>query len=98
MQLVLLLWSYIRVVLKDPGSVPENWRAVSGEESLEVGTSLAAAEDGFERRSRGGVYCIHCQNWKPPRCHHCSICMSNLNLIVRFWIYYIHLRQNLVIM
>ncbi|TYH62964.1 hypothetical protein ES332_D07G157100v1 [Gossypium tomentosum] len=72
--LVLLLWSYIRVVLKDPGSVPENWRAVSGEESLEVGTSLAAAEDGFERRSRGGGYCIHCQNGKPPRCHHCSIC------------------------
>ncbi|KAL1161734.1 hypothetical protein V6Z11_A07G156000 [Gossypium hirsutum] len=72
--LVLLLWSYIRVVLKDPGSVPENWRAVPGEESLEVGTSLAAAEDGFERRSRGGGYCIHCQNGKPPRCHHCSIC------------------------
>ncbi|MBA0616879.1 hypothetical protein Godav_026367, partial [Gossypium davidsonii] len=50
----------------DPGSVPENWRAVSGEESLEVGTSLAAAENGFERRSRGGGYCIHCQNGKPP--------------------------------
>ncbi|XP_039048169.1 probable protein S-acyltransferase 12 [Hibiscus syriacus] len=72
--LILLLWSYIRVVLKDPGSVPENWRTVSVEENLEVGSSLAAAEDGFERRSRGVGYCTHCQNGKPPRCHHCSIC------------------------
>ncbi|KAE8662440.1 putative protein S-acyltransferase 14 [Hibiscus syriacus] len=72
--LVLLLWSYIRVVIKNPGSVPENWRTVSVEESSEVGNSLAAAEDGFERRSRGGGYCTHCQNGKPPRCHHCSIC------------------------
>ncbi|GMJ00973.1 hypothetical protein like AT4G00840 [Hibiscus trionum] len=72
--LILLLWSYIRVVLKDPGSVPENWRAVFVEENPEVGSSLAAAEDGFERRTRGGGYCTHCQNGKPPRCHHCSIC------------------------
>ncbi|XP_022757607.1 probable protein S-acyltransferase 12 [Durio zibethinus] len=71
--LILLLWSYFRVVFKDPGSVPENWRAVSAEENLGVGSSLAAVDDGFERRSRGG-YCIHCQNGKPPRCHHCSVC------------------------
>ncbi|XVE77327.1 hypothetical protein DITRI_Ditri13aG0053600 [Diplodiscus trichospermus] len=72
--LILLLWSYFRVVFKDPGSVPENWRAVSAEENLEVGGSLAAADDGFERRPRGGYYCLHCQNGKPPRCHHCSVC------------------------
>ncbi|KAK8636197.1 hypothetical protein V6N13_004903 [Hibiscus sabdariffa] len=72
--LILLIWSYVRVVLKDPGSVPENWRADFAEENPEVGSSLAAAEDGFERRTRGGGYCTHCQNGKPPRCHHCSIC------------------------
>ncbi|KAK9018525.1 hypothetical protein V6N11_001497 [Hibiscus sabdariffa] len=71
--LILLIWSYVRVVLKDPGSVPENWRADFAEENPEVGSSLAAAEDGFERRTRGGGYCTHCQNGKPPRCHHCSI-------------------------
>ncbi|XP_022769756.1 uncharacterized protein LOC111313355 isoform X2 [Durio zibethinus] len=36
---MLLLWSYFKVVFKDPGSVPENWRAVSAEENLEVGSS-----------------------------------------------------------
>ncbi|XWS76823.1 hypothetical protein CRYUN_Cryun01aG0210600 [Craigia yunnanensis] len=73
--LILLLWSYFKVVFKDPGSVPENWRAVSAEENLEVGSSLAAEDYGFGRRSRGvGGYCIHCQNGKPPRCHHCSVC------------------------
>ncbi|OMO64201.1 Zinc finger, DHHC-type, palmitoyltransferase [Corchorus capsularis] len=71
--LILLLWSYFRVVFKDPGSVPENWRPDPTEENLEVGTSLAAADDGFQRRPRAG-YCIHCQNGKPPRCHHCSVC------------------------
>ncbi|KAK6260500.1 Palmitoyltransferase [Theobroma cacao] len=70
--LILLLWSYFRVVFKDPGSVPGNWRPVSPEENLEVGSSFAAADDGLER-SRGG-YCSHCQNGKPPRCHHCSVC------------------------
>ena len=68
-------------MFKDPDSVPENWRAVSAEDNLEVGSSLAAGDDGFGRRSRGGGgYCIHCQNGKPPRCHHCSVCKSNLNL------------------
>ncbi|XVF72960.1 hypothetical protein PTKIN_Ptkin12aG0162300 [Pterospermum kingtungense] len=74
--LILLLWSYFKVVFKDPGSVPENWRPVPSEENLEAGTSLAAEDDGFGRGSRGdgGGYCIRCQNGKPPRCHHCSVC------------------------
>ncbi|XP_021281010.1 probable protein S-acyltransferase 12 isoform X2 [Herrania umbratica] len=70
--LILLLWSYFRVVFKDPGSVPANWRPVSPEGNLEVGSSFAAADGGLER-ARGG-YCSHCQNGKPPRCHHCSVC------------------------
>lgn len=54
------------VVFWDPGSVPENWRPVSSEESLEA---INDADGGTRVR-----YCQHCQNGKPPRCHHCSIC------------------------
>lgn len=74
--LIMLLWSYFTVVSKDPGSVPENWRAVLPEEALETGSSLndrsdcVVATDGLDRRA----FCNHCQNGKPPRCHHCSVC------------------------
>lgn len=76
--LVLLLWSYFRVVFTDPGSVPENWRLVSAEGNLEAGSSSnftedAPSSDGVERTPAVG-YCSRCQNGKPPRCHHCSIC------------------------
>uniref|UniRef100_A0A6N2MZS3 Protein S-acyltransferase n=1 Tax=Salix viminalis TaxID=40686 RepID=A0A6N2MZS3_SALVM len=72
--LIMLLWSYYRVVFKDPGSVPENWRAVLPEEALEAGSSLNDRPDcvvdtvGLDRRA----FCNYCQNGKPPRCHHCS--------------------------
>lgn len=76
------------VVCNDPGSVPENWRPLSEEDSLEAGgpstlsnhvaseTSASAwsASEGLERRQQKG-YCSRCQNGKPPRCHHCSVCM-----------------------
>ena len=76
LQLIMLLWSYYRVVFKDPGSVPENWRAVLPEDALEAGSSLNARSDcvvdtdGLDRRA----FCNYCQNGKPPRCHHCSVC------------------------
>ncbi|KAK9279635.1 hypothetical protein L1049_013314 [Liquidambar formosana] len=85
--LILLIWSYFMVVFQDPGSVPENWRAVLEEENLEAGSSMALSDyvapeilastlsssDVFERRPTVG-YCSQCQNGKPPRCHHCSVC------------------------
>lgn len=81
------------VVFTDPGSVPENWRPVSSYESLEAGSSTIipdgggpeisgsswSSPDGSERRPPAG-YCIHCQNGKPPRCHHCSVCKPTFNL------------------
>nr|POE75066.1 putative protein s-acyltransferase 12 [Quercus suber] len=87
--LALLSWCYFKAVFKDPGSVPENWRpAVTEEENLEAGGSSSIitssdhvapdalvptwSSDGLERKQVG--YCAHCQNGKPPRCHHCSIC------------------------
>ncbi|THG17094.1 hypothetical protein TEA_008172 [Camellia sinensis var. sinensis] len=86
--LLLLLWCYFMVVFRDPGSVPENWKPVIEEQNFEAGTSsmpfsdcvepqnLAAtlsSSDGLERRP-AVVYCSHCKNGKPPRCHHCSVC------------------------
>ncbi|RWR86268.1 putative protein S-acyltransferase 12 [Cinnamomum micranthum f. kanehirae] len=84
--LALLLWSYFMVVFRDPGSVPENWRPVL-EENLELGISVALSDyvssetsastrnssTGTERR-QALSYCSHCENFKPPRCYHCSIC------------------------
>ncbi|KAF2324938.1 hypothetical protein GH714_021712 [Hevea brasiliensis] len=82
----LLLWSYFRVVLKDPGSVPENWRPERLEENLEGGSCINESDfrapenlgstwsgpAGLDRGPHVG-YCNHCQNGKPPRCHHCSV-------------------------
>ncbi|GFY81563.1 DHHC-type zinc finger family protein [Actinidia rufa] len=80
--LILLLWCYFMVVFCDPGSVPENWKPV-----VEEGTSMPLSDfgvpenlastlsssDGMERIPAVG-YCSHCENGKPPRCHHCSVC------------------------
>ncbi|XP_057979806.1 probable protein S-acyltransferase 12 isoform X2 [Malania oleifera] len=85
--LVLLAWSYFMVVFQDPGSVPKNWSRVSEEETLVAGSSTMLPEsatrealastwppsDELERRRDVG-YCNQCQNGKPPRCHHCSVC------------------------
>nr|GMD31526.1 probable protein S-acyltransferase 12 [Ipomoea batatas] len=84
--LVLLSWSYIRVILQDPGSVPENWKVVP-EQSVEEGCSVslpanagpenvvsASSSSGTGERRQAVGFCSHCQNGKPPRCHHCSVC------------------------
>ncbi|CAM0905776.1 unnamed protein product [Alopecurus aequalis] len=57
--LAMMLWCYLMVVVTDPGRVPENWRH-------------AAEED--EEQGHAPRYCYRCQNGKPPRCHHCSVC------------------------
>lgn len=85
LQLVLLTWSYFMVVFRDPGSVPENWKPAV-EENLEEGSSmtlsdyvtpenLVSTSEALERRP-AVRYCSQCQNGKPPRCHHCSVCKS----------------------
>ncbi|KAF4400956.1 hypothetical protein CsatB_010799 [Cannabis sativa] len=83
--LILLLWSYFRVVFKNPGTVPENWKPSVEEDNLQASThpthsdqvapdasSSTQSLDGIERRQPG--YCTRCQIGKPPRCHHCSVC------------------------
>lgn len=97
MQLVLLSWSYIRVILQDPGSVPENWKVVP-EQSVEEGCSVslpanagpenvvsASSSSGTGERRQAVGFCSHCQNGKPPRCHHCSVCMLTLTIYFLYW-------------
>ncbi|KAF7137633.1 hypothetical protein RHSIM_Rhsim07G0000800 [Rhododendron simsii] len=85
--LVMLVWCYFMVVFCDPGSVPENWKLVVEEGNSEEGSSMPltdcvapenlasaiSSSDGMERR-HGVRYCRQCENGKPPRCHHCSVC------------------------
>ncbi|PSS24160.1 Protein like [Actinidia chinensis var. chinensis] len=73
---VMLLWSYFTVVFTDPGSVPPNWRPVLDEERGDT-IPLTGSEfsdmpaDPTNSRIR---YCRKCNQLKPPRCHHCSVC------------------------
>ncbi|XP_074279636.1 putative protein S-acyltransferase 12 [Silene latifolia] len=84
--LIMLTWSYFMTVFQDPGSVPQNWRPVT-EANLEEGTSSSQSDNiplevlASPWPSSGGVegrpavtYCNGCHNFKPPRCHHCSVC------------------------
>ncbi|XP_038878168.1 probable protein S-acyltransferase 12 isoform X2 [Benincasa hispida] len=81
--LLLLSWSYFMVLLEDPGSVPANWILANEADNMEVGSSSLpehgatgdatySSSDGAGRRPT--AYCRQCQNGKPPRCHHCSVC------------------------
>lgn len=75
-QLAMLLWSYFSVVFTDPGVVPPNWRPSTDEErgesdplnSLEF---VGLQPDSSNPRVR---FCRKCNQLKPSRCHHCSVC------------------------
>lgn len=74
--LVMLLWSYFSVVFTDPGGVPPNWKPVVDEENGEADL-LAGSEFSQlagEPTNLGVRYCRKCNQLKPPRCHHCSVC------------------------
>ncbi|XP_073126945.1 probable protein S-acyltransferase 14 [Henckelia pumila] len=71
--LVMLLWSYFSVVFTDPGSVPSNWRP-SMDEERGVNDPLTMAEFSTDSDNQDVRYCRKCNQLKPPRCHHCSVC------------------------
>jgi palmitoyltransferase ZDHHC2/15/20 len=84
LQLAMLLWSYFSVVFTDPGSVPPNWNLDFDVETGET-APLASSEFNGQMNSQqsmthGGTgnprvrYCRKCNQLKPPRCHHCSVC------------------------
>ncbi|NP_001353964.1 Probable protein S-acyltransferase 12 [Zea mays] len=65
--LAMILWCYLMAVFTDPGAVPENWR----HDAEDSGNPSFSSSDEQESAPR---YCSRCQNGKPPRCHHCSVC------------------------
>ncbi|KAG0568950.1 hypothetical protein M758_6G051500 [Ceratodon purpureus] len=80
--LAMLLWSYFSVVFTDPGGVPPTWRPSTSEEDLEVPTlpltQNSSPHDSAKiptmSQSGRARYCRKCSQYKPPRCHHCSVC------------------------
>ncbi|BBN09597.1 hypothetical protein Mp_4g21000 [Marchantia polymorpha subsp. ruderalis] len=81
--LVMLLWCYFTVVLTDPGGVPSNWRPITDEEDIEaqsmpLAAGNPAAGSNLQPSGPGGAqkvrFCRKCSQFKPPRCHHCSVC------------------------
>ncbi|XP_050227500.1 probable protein S-acyltransferase 14 [Mercurialis annua] len=83
--LVMLLWSYFATVITDPGGVPPNWRpsvdVERGEADPLVGLEHGEANLGLNPFSVLGRpdnqtmrFCRKCDQFKPPRSHHCSVC------------------------
>ncbi|XVF10758.1 hypothetical protein REPUB_Repub07fG0210400 [Reevesia pubescens] len=83
--LVMVLWSYSSVVLTNPGGVPPNWRPLRDEEKGDadplVGSGYGSSEFGSNQsvvhgdsKNQDIRFCQKCNQFKPPRSHHCSIC------------------------
>ncbi|KAK9749264.1 hypothetical protein RND81_02G113600 [Saponaria officinalis] len=73
----MLLWSYFSVVFTDPGTVPCNWRPAVDEERGESDPLNVSEYNGVQSGdfSHSKVrFCRKCNQLKPPRCHHCSVC------------------------
>ncbi|KAK4746424.1 hypothetical protein SAY87_012736 [Trapa incisa] len=74
--LAMLLWSYFSVVLTDPGGVPVSWRPAIDEERGES-DPLSSFDYGSLQSDPSNPrvrYCRKCNQFKPSRCHHCSVC------------------------
>ncbi|KAI0800548.1 palmitoyltransferase PFA4 [Fomes fomentarius] len=61
----MLLWNYRLCVITEPGRVPRHGYRPDVNDA-----------DGYEvkKLTRGPRYCRACENFKPPRAHHCSQC------------------------
>lgn len=103
--LFLLTWSYFMAVFNDPGSVPLNWTPLPQLPAVAVAVPPPSNEVQFELEEEEEApstttpstvgYCTRCQNAKPPRCHHCSICKF---LLTFFFLLSYQLGQVLLLM
>ena len=85
----MLLWSYFSVVFTDPGAVPANWRPAADEERGESDPLTSLEFVGLQTDSSNPRvrFCRKCNQPKPPRCHHCSVCKSPLRFSLLYHIY-----------
>ncbi|XP_010469144.1 PREDICTED: probable protein S-acyltransferase 14 [Camelina sativa] len=75
--LAMLLWSYFSVVFTDPGVVPPNWRPSTDEERGESDPLNSLEFVGLQPPDSSNPrvrFCRKCNQLKPSRCHHCSVC------------------------
>ncbi|KAH0901949.1 hypothetical protein HID58_041452 [Brassica napus] len=71
--LIMLLWSYFSVVVTDPGGVPPGWRPELDIEKSDGNQEYSSLTVG-DSSSHIVRYCRKCNQYKPPRSHHCSVC------------------------
>mmetsp|Transcript_43432 Transcript_43432/g.93036 ORF Transcript_43432/g.93036 Transcript_43432/m.93036 type:complete len:308 (+) Transcript_43432:97-1020(+) len=72
---LLAIWSYLRSSLSDPGTVPEEWVNFIHNQNQAQPADAAVDSTTSSRWSTDGVTtCLKCQQKRPPRSHHCSIC------------------------
>ncbi|EFJ04865.1 hypothetical protein SELMODRAFT_449300 [Selaginella moellendorffii] len=86
--LAMVLWCYFAVVFTDPGSVPSDWKPASANEDMEAQNTLLSSlpansaavltapttQMSTSLDSSRMRFCRKCCQFKPPRCHHCSVC------------------------
>lgn len=72
-------------MLTNPGCVPPYWRPESDEEKGDADPLMASEYNGpgagpeqstvpSDSANQKIRFCRKCNQFKPPRCHHCSVC------------------------
>eukprot|EP00359_Climacostomum_virens_P004600 CAMPEP_0204903092 /NCGR_PEP_ID=MMETSP1397-20131031/4049_1 /ASSEMBLY_ACC=CAM_ASM_000891 /TAXON_ID=49980 /ORGANISM="Climacostomum Climacostomum virens, Strain Stock W-24" /LENGTH=235 /DNA_ID=CAMNT_0052071677 /DNA_START=108 /DNA_END=815 /DNA_ORIENTATION=- len=68
--LFMYAWSYFKVCITDPGSIPPNFDVVLTEKQITDNESYNESDWNFAKVT----YCNKCKRNRPPRTHHCSVC------------------------
>ena len=68
--LTMILWTFFRTVLTDPGSIPFQFDLIQDSQK----ELLSSSEYGLERLHAASSFCKRCNRDRPARTHHCSLC------------------------